>query len=109
MGNIDIYPSAAGGRAVSRQVGRALNRVEGGASIDIARVEARADIQAAQVDAMTAVTQRGLQGVAFISQVEQQLAQVVPLAASRLQAIADIGALGLSQVVMDTANKLRRI
>jgi hypothetical protein len=85
-----------------------MARIDGSASLDIARVEARADIQSAQVEAMAAVTQRGLQGVAFISQVEQQLAQAVPLAASRLQAIADLGALGISQVVMDTANKLRR-
>lgn len=108
MANIEQYHTG-GSRAVSRQVARSLTRVEGNASLDIARVEARADIQAAQVDAMTAVTQRGLQGAAFISQVEQQLAQTVPLAASRLQAIGDIGALALSQIVMDTANKLRRI
>ena len=58
---------------------------------------------------MAAVTQRGLQGVAFISQVEGQLGQTVPLAVTRLQAIADIGALGVGQIVMDTANKLRRL
>ena len=109
MSNIEQYRSAGISRTTSRQLGRALSRIDGNASLDIARVEARADIQNAQVEAMAAVTQRGLQGVAFISQVEQQLAQTVPLAASRLQAIGDIGALGISQVVMDTTNKLRRI
>ena len=109
MNDIVQFQGPTTNRAVARQVGRALSRIEGSTSIEIGRVEARADIQTAQVDAMTAVTQRGLQGVAFISQIEQQLAQAVPLAATRLQGIADIGALGLSQVVMDTANKLRRI
>jgi len=109
MSNIERYRGGTVSRAVNRQVGRGLDRIDGHASLDVARVQAREDIQNAQVDALSSVTQRGLQGVAFISQVEQQLAQVVPLAASRLQAIADIGALGLSQVVMDTANKLRRI
>jgi len=109
MSNIEQYRAASVSGGFTRQVGRCIARIEGSASLDIARVEARADIQAVQVDAMSAVTQRGLQGVAFISQVEQQLAQTVPLAASRLQAVADVGALGVTQVIMDTANKLRRI
>jgi hypothetical protein len=98
-----------GGTGVSRRTGRTLSQIESRTCTEIARVEGRADIQAAQVDAMAAVTQRGLQGVAFISQVEGQLGQTVPLAVSRLQAVADIGALGVGQIVMDTANKLRRV
>lgn len=109
MYSVEQYRSMNVNRGITRQVGRSLARIEGNASLEIARVEARADLQAAQVDAMSAVTQHALQGVAFISQVEQQLAQAVPLAASRLQAIGDIGTLGISQIVMDTANKLRRI
>lgn len=109
MSSIEQYRSVGVSRGLTRQVGRGLARIEGSTAVDIARVQAREDIQNAQVEAMASVTQRGLQGVAFISQVEQQLAQAVPLAASRLQAVADIGALGISQVVMDTANKLRRI
>lgn len=109
MSTIEQYRGTPASRSVSRQVGRGLARVGGNASLDIACVQAREDIQNAQVDAMASVTQRGLQGVAFISQVEQQLGQVVPMAASRLQAIADVGALGISQVVMDSVNKLRRI
>lgn len=108
MSNIELY-SAGGSRSVSRQVGRLLANIEGRTSTKVAQVEALADIQAAQVDALSAVTQRGLQGAAFISQVEGMLGQTVPLAVTRLQAIADVGSLGLTQVVMDTANKLRRI
>lgn len=107
MSDIELYSATS--RGLSRRTGRALAHIQDGSSVGVARVEARAELQAAQVDAMTAVTQRGMQGAAFISQVEGQLGQTVPLAVSRLQAIADIGALGISQVVMDTANKLRRI
>lgn len=109
MSNIEQYRAGSTTRGISRQVGRSLSQIEGKTSLDIARVEARADIQNAQVEAMAAITQRGLQGVAFLSQVEQQLAQTVPIATSRLQAIGDIGSLAISEVVMDTANKLRRI
>ncbi len=106
---IQQYGGSSGARGTSRQVGRALANVGDHTSVAIARVEACADIQATKIDTMSAVTQRGLQGAAFISQVEQQLAQVVPMSASRLQAIGDIGTLGLAQVVMDTATKLRGI
>jgi hypothetical protein len=109
MSNIEQYRGASVSRSFTRQVGRGLARIDGITSLDVARVQSREDIQNAQVEAMASVTQRGLQGVAFISQVEQQLGQTVPMAVGRLQAIADIGALGISQVIMDTANKLRRI
>ena len=104
----NIVQQGAFGGGPSRSVSRTLSQIQGSTSLAIAQVEARAEVQASQVDAMAAITQRALSGVAFISQVEQQLAQAVPIAASRLQAVADIGTLGLTQVVMDTANQLRR-
>jgi hypothetical protein len=104
VGAIDLY----GGNRYALQTARAVSRVNAQASVEIAHIDAKVSVQAAQIDALSAVAQRGLQGVAFISQVEQQLAQAVPLAATRLQAIGDIGSLGLSQIVMDTANRLRR-
>lgn len=97
-----------GGPSRDRRTAHALDCVNRSTSLAIAHIQAREDIQAAAVEALVSVTQRGLQGVAFISQVEQQLAQVVPVAAPRLQGIADIGALGISQVIMQSANKLRR-
>lgn len=109
MSNLEQYRSASVSRGVTRRIGRGLARIDGDTTLAIAQMEARHDIQNAQVEAMASVTQHALQGVAFISQVEQQLAQAVPIAATRLQAIGDVGALGISQVVMDTACKLRRI
>ena len=93
----------------TRYEAKALTRINSGCNIATARTEAAGEVQVAKIDVMSGVTQRGLQGVAFLTQVEQQLAQVVPLAASRLQAIADIGTLGLTEIVMDTANDLRQI
>jgi hypothetical protein len=43
-----------------------------------------------------------------VTQMEQQLAQAVPLAASRLQAIGDLHALASGQIVTDTVMQLRR-
>jgi hypothetical protein len=108
MSELDRY-NVSRGQLLTGNVNRAVARVEGGAHVAVARVQAEATVRAAQVDAVASVTQRGLQATAFFTQVEQQLSQAVPLAASRLQAIGDIGALGLAQVVMDAANDVRRI
>jgi hypothetical protein len=107
MSNVEIY--SATNRGVSRQVGRSLARIDGQTSIQLAQVHSQADLQAAQVDAVTAVAQRAMQGVAFVSQIEQQLGQAVPIAVSRLQAIGDLAALSMGQVVTDTVTKLRRL
>lgn len=107
MSNIEVYESS--NRGVSRRTGRALQHMGDHTSVQIARVESRADIQTAQVDAVAAVTQRAMQGVAFISQMEGQLGQAVPLAVTRLQAVGDLAALAMGQVITDTVTKLRRI
>jgi hypothetical protein len=109
MANIEQYRGATVSRSVTRQVGRALSRIEGNTNIDIARVEARGAIQAAQIDTLSAVVQRGLQGAAYITNVEMALAEACPAAMVRLKMIGDAGNMALAGIVMDTACKLRRI
>jgi hypothetical protein len=99
MNSIDRYRAVGAGLVQSRQLGRALTRIEDNTAIQVAQVDARADIQAAQIDAVAAVGQRALQ---------QSLGQAVPLAATRLQAVGDVTTLALTQVVTDTVSKLRR-
>jgi len=110
MSSIDRYTSGGGmvSLLLSRQVSRTLARLEAGTVVQVAQVDSRATVQAAQVDAVAAVAQRAMQDVAFVTQVEQQLGQAVPLAVSRLQAIGDLATLAMSQVVSDTASRLRR-
>ena len=103
-----IQPFGTANRGISRQAGRALNRMENATTVEIARVNSRGDVHASKVDVVSDVTQRALQGAAFLTQVEAQLGAAVPMAVSRLEGIANIGALGLSQLVMDTVTDLRR-
>ena len=42
-----------------------------------------------------------------LSQLEQQLAGLVPMATGRLQALGDMAALGMADVVSDTVRKVR--
>lgn len=96
------------GRRSSGRFGRAVAELSAQADLDLYRAEAVAAIQLARVDAVGVVAQRALLGVAFVSQVEQQLGQAVPIAVSRLQAIGDLAALSMGQVVADTATQMGR-
>lgn len=93
---------------VSRRVSRGLARLDDHAVLGNAEIQTAAGLQAAKADALCAVAGRAMQDVALLSQMEQQLAQTVPLASGRLAAIADAAALSLTGIVADTASRLRR-
>lgn len=94
-------------RTESRQLGRALGRLNADVSIQTARIEAAAEVQAIRADAVTYVAKRAMQDIAMLTQLEQQLAVMVPLASGRLAAIGDMTALALTDVVTDTLRRLR--
>lgn len=100
--------AAAPHRTSSLRVGRALARLEGQTILSRAHIEGQADLQIARVEAVAAVGASALQSVALVTQLEQQLAQQMPLAASRLQAIGDMTALAAAEVVADTTRRVRR-
>lgn len=72
----------------------------------MAVLEARARIEAARAQAIGYVGQQAMQAVAMVSQMEGQLAQLCPLATTRLQGIADMTAFSIAQVVGDTVRRL---
>lgn len=90
-----------------RRLGRTLSSIEQRRRTQLAAVEAQAEIEAAKVDAVAFVAQVAMHDVALLSQLEVQLSQLVPAATSRLQAIGDISALALAEVVTNTARRLR--
>lgn len=92
----------------ARRISRGLSRLAVETGLAVAGVEARAEIDAAVIDGIAYVGQRAMQDVALLTQLEQQLAAAVPLAASRLQAIGDMTALGMADVVAGTARRLGR-
>lgn len=90
------------------RVGKSLSRLAAKTGLTIAGTEAKAEIEAALIDGIAYVGQRAMQNVALLTQVEQQLATTVPLAASRLQAIGDMTALGMADVLAGTVRRLGR-
>lgn len=91
-----------------RGVGRELTTVDAQTDLAIARVDSTSDVEAAKVDAVGSVGKRALWVVADVSQAEQQLGQLVPIAVSRLQAIGDVTAMTAAEIVADLSGKLRR-
>ncbi len=109
MSDIQPYGSPTSQMATSSsssRQGRAISKVVRGAELAVVKTAAAAHIETARLDAIDTVTSRALQGVALVSQMEQQLAQSVPIAASRLQAIGDMHALATASQVASFARRL---
>ena len=91
-----------------RGVGRELTTIDAHTEVVIAHVDAVSDVEAAKIDAVGTVGNRAMWVIADVSQTEQQLGQLVPIAVGRLQAIGDVTALTAAEIVADLGSKLRR-
>jgi len=96
------------GRRGSRYSGRALARLDAQTDVGLADIESKAELQAARVMAVSYVGKRAMHEVAMISQLEQQLIALVPMATARLVAIGDMVALSAADVVADTVRRVHR-
>ena len=94
-------------RRESRQVGRELSRLNAQGQVGLARVNQQADLQAERVAAIGYVGKRAMHEVTMLSQLEVQLAQLVPSASPRLQALGDLSALAMADVVSDTVRRVK--
>ena len=94
-------------RRPARSTVRALVRIEDETTAKLARIEQAAHIQASRVEALGYVGQRAMNVVALTSEMEKQLATIVPMATGRLQAVADMVALSAADIVSDTVRRLR--
>lgn len=105
----DIMPVQGGlvRRTESRQLSRSLSALEANTSFQVARIEQAADVQATRVDAVIYVGRRAMQDIARLTQLEQQLALMAPMASGRLQAIGDLTSLAVTEIVTDTLRKVR--
>lgn len=90
----------------TRYAGRALSRIDDKVIVGVAEIEAQAELQATRVMAVSYVGKRAMHEVAVVTQLEQQLSTLVPMATSRLQAIGDMLALDMADVVGNTVRRL---
>lgn len=94
--------------ARERRHGRGLAHIDDLTEYGLAEIEAQAELQVAKVQAVGYVCKRAMHEVAMVSQLEQQLATLVPMATARLQAMGDMAALDMADVVGDTVRKVSR-
>jgi len=87
---------------------RSVSRIQAQAQVGLARVAQQAALHVIRVEAVACVTRRAMFETALVTQAEQSLATLVPMAAGRLQAIADVGVLGIAEVVADMARAVIR-
>jgi hypothetical protein len=106
MSNIQPYLPMSPSRSPFSRGGRELTRVVSGTELAIVCTAGKAAIEAAKIEALQGIATQALHGVAMVSQVEQQLGQMVPLAASRLQAIGDMHALATVEIVSSASRRL---
>lgn len=92
----------------TRGASRALAQLDARTEFGLARIESEADLQVGRVQAVAYVGKRAMHEVAMVSQLEQQLAALVPLATPRLQAIGDMVALQAADLVADTIRRVGR-
>ena len=102
MSTLQPYSPPGGLSRTSRE----LSRLAQSTDLAVARTQAVAEVESSKLDALQQIAGRAMQGVALVSQLEQQLAQVVPIASSRLQAIGDMHALATAEVVAQAPRRL---
>jgi hypothetical protein len=108
VSNLVPVESGLGQQFRSRSTSRSLSRIDSNSEIGLAIIESKAEIQAAKMMAISYVGKRAMHEVAMVSQLEQQLATIVPMATSRLQAIGDMVALSAAEVVAETLYRVSR-
>lgn len=104
----EMVPFGGGlARRESRAVSRELSRLEGRSRLSLARIDQEADLQAERVAAVGYVGKRAMHEVTMLSQLEVQLAALVPSATPRLQGIGDLTALAMADVVSETVRRVK--
>lgn len=106
MSQIQPYSPGASSSPFSRQ-SRDIARIVSRSELAVVRTAAAAHEEDTRLDAIDHIAGRALQGVAMVSQLEQQLAQSVPIATTRLQAIGDMHALTVASEVTSFPRRLR--
>jgi hypothetical protein len=106
MSNITLHGHEILGGLKDRSVGRSLAHIDNQTTVELAKIEQVAELQVARLHGLTFVGSQAMHGVAMVSQLEGQLAQLIPLATTRLQGVADVYAFCVAQVVVDTLHRM---
>lgn len=94
---------------VPRRDVRALARLQGVNALDVARIDRVEDLQKARLQALGSVTRSAMFEAQIVSKIEIALSDTMPpLMVTRLRAIAEVGVIGLAEIVSDTVRQVSR-
>jgi len=88
---------------------RTLDRIDRETDLQLALVQQRVETETAKVDGALRVAGKAAQGVAVLSQIEQQLTETVPTATSRVAFVVDRTVLEIGEMVTDACYRLRHL
>lgn len=115
MSNLTPYTRSSGivpgGGLVPRRspLGRELARVNGTGLVRAAQTDIEARLTDLKLAAAAGLGTSAQQHVATMTAMEGELVKAVPLAASRLEMIGNLTAIGMTEIVTDAVSKLRRM
>ena len=95
-------------RSDAKAYGRGVAHIQYRTGTSLVRVDGEVAVQEAVAEGVASVGATAMRQIAMVSQLEVQLGQLVPAAVSRLQAIGDMTALAMADVVSSTACRLNR-
>lgn len=101
--------SPYGSTSLVRTHGRQLDRIDAQTDIELAIVQQTVETEAAKLDGALRVAGKAAQGVAVLSQIEQQLTETVPTATSRVAFVVDRTVLEIGEMVTDACYRLRHL
>ena len=100
-----------GSRAVARRtqksVGDSLAIMGGRHVLDVARIRAEEDLQVERIHAVESITSEGVMSAAQIMSRARILMDMNPMDAGVIQSVAQLGCLGLAEIVSGSARRLR--
>lgn len=94
---------------LTRYHSRQLDRIEEQTDLELAVVQQTVEIETAKVHGALRVAGKAAQGVAVLSQIEQQLTDTVPTATSRVAFVVDRTVLEIGEMVTDACYRLRHL
>lgn len=107
MSNLVPRSNGAMSKRQARYLGGQLARIDTEGLVEAAEINKEAGLQAERIRALGYVGKTAMHEVTMLSQLEQQLAGIVPSAAGRLQGLDDLAALAMADVLTDTVRKVR--
>lgn len=106
-GSEDSGVSRTVARRTQKSVGQSLAIMGSRHVLDVARIRAEEDLQVERLHAVESITSEGVMSAALVMNRARLLMDMNPMDAGVIQSVAQLGCLGLAEIVSGSARRLR--